>query len=89
MPELRELKIECENWWWNRRLQFALNEKYGVNWGMKVPLGWNCRKRGKYLFLVQNPENKTWWFSWGTSSDFQYSPLPATTAKQAFAEFVA
>lgn len=79
--ELRQLKIHCENWWWNRKLQIHLQDVFGVNWGYGKKAPFNSRRRGDYLFVIQNPENKTWWFMWGTKGDFDDSPLEATTAK--------
>lgn len=86
MKRLRPLKIKCENWWQNRRLQLLLIEKYGVNWPAPVKVPFNCRRRGVYLFLTQNPINKTWWFGWGTKGDFDYSPLDPINASTLYAE---
>jgi hypothetical protein len=89
MKQLKECKIKCNNWWWNRTLQQLLF-KYGVQWalpGERSQTVWNCRRRGLYLFLTQNPTNGSWWFSWGTADDFERSHLPETTAKVMVREY--
>lgn len=86
MKELKEVKIRCNNWWWNRELQLLLF-KYGVNWPGVGQAVWNCRRRGRYLFLTQNPTNGTWWLSWGGDTDWESSKLPETTAKLMYREF--
>lgn len=80
---LTPCKIRCENWYWNRQLQVLLNEKFGVKWSSRDVefKTFNTRRRGEYLFLIQNPFNKTWWFNWGTSRDFEKAELEETTAK--------
>lgn len=86
---LRECKIKCENWWWNRALQMTLSEIFGVSWGAGAPMPFNTRRRGEYLFLQQNKANGRWFFSWGTDWDFERCELPATTAKTMMQELSA
>jgi len=80
---LRKVKIECENWYWNRKLQLRLFE-LGVAWPMgtdRCQTVWNSRRRGKYLFLQQNHQNGSFWLGWGSEHDFQDCPFEAVTAK--------
>jgi hypothetical protein len=35
---------------------------------------------------LQNPNNITWWFNWGTEWDFANCDLPEYTAKQLLEE---
>jgi hypothetical protein len=90
MTPLKPCKIACENWWWNRKLQLFLNEQYGVRWstwkGSSEFKTFNTRRRGDYLFILQNPNNLTWWFNWGFESDFARADLPEFTAKQLLEE---
>ena len=77
---MKECKIKCENWYWNRKLQLKLFE-LGAKWPILGTRLWNVRRRGKYLFLYANPSNGSWWLGWGTEGDYEYSPLPETTAR--------
>jgi hypothetical protein len=87
MTPLKPCKVACENWWWNRKLQLFLNERYGVKWGIPGEFKpFNTRRRGEFLFIVQNPNNLTWWFNWGTERDFANADLPEFTAKQLIEE---
>jgi hypothetical protein len=90
MMNLKPCKIACENWWWNRKLQLFLHEKYNVNWSMCSKTDnfktFNTRRRGDFLFVLQNPNNLTWWFNWGTEWDFANCDLPEYTAKELLEE---
>lgn len=87
---IRPCKIVCENWYWNRKLQVALNEQFGVVWGVhKEFKPFNTRHRGKYLFLQQNTSSGVWWFSWGTEYDFANCDLPQYFAKELLEELAA
>lgn len=82
---LRPLKIRCDNWWWNLKLQKFLHEKFGVSWPHdKEFKPFNVRRRGKYLFLRHNPTTDTWWFSWGTDFDFNRCPFPEIMASELY-----
>lgn len=86
LPPLRECKIRCENWWWNRKLQVHLLNERGVVWGMGSTAPFNVRSRGEYLMLQYGAKTGVWYFSWGTAGDFERCPLPETTAKTLLAE---
>lgn len=86
MKELKECKIKCNTWWHNRQTQLLLF-KYGVRWPVVGQTVWNCRKRGLYLFLTQNPTNGTWWLGWGGKDDWDRCPLPETTTKVILREY--
>ena len=81
LPPLRECKIRCENWWWNRKLQLHLLNERGVVWGTGKNQPFNMRRRGQYLMLQYSEITKIWYFSWGTEGDFNRCPLPETSAK--------
>lgn len=84
---LKQYKVACENWYWNRKLQVFLNEHYGVRWNRNGEFKtFNTRHRGEFLFVVQNPDNLTWWFNWGTEWDFANADLPDITAKELLQE---
>lgn len=77
------VKIRCENWFWNRKLQILLSEAIGCQWGTGIALPWNTQR--KYL-VVQKGLNG-WYFSWATENDFARCPLPEWTAKELIAAY--
>lgn len=84
LKPLRQCKIVCENWWWNRTLQLYLTKTYGVTWGYTAA-PFNTRRRGTYLFVGKGVTG-AWYFSWMTAGDFDRCPDPETTAKTLFKE---
>ncbi len=79
----RGVKVRCENWYWNRELQFLLFRTIRCRWGVTAKIPWNTKR--EFIAVQQWKENGPWFFVWCTPRDFAECPYPEWTAKQLIA----